>query len=302
MRTDFPELGAASKDTYLAWLREVCRRTAHTILHWMRVGFVHGVMNTDNMSVLGLTIDYGPYGWLEDYDPSWTPNTTDAEWRRYRFGAQPQVALWNLGKFANALLPLVEDVPALEQALSVYNETFASGWQTMMAGKLGLVQYCPSTDDALVGDLLTLLQSSETDMTIFYRSLCLLDSSAGAAEETLLAPFMAAYYRPETLSAEQRQLTLSWLKRYTERLRQQGLPDRERQQRMQGVNPKYVLRNYLAQLAIDSAEQGDFGRVTELLDLLRNPYAEQPGRETYAGKRPDWARQRPGCSMLSCSS
>ena len=302
LRTDFPELGSPSKDTYLAWLREVCRRTAHMILQWMRVGFVHGVMNTDNMSILGLTIDYGPYGWLEDYDPNWTPNTTDAEWRRYRFGTQPQIALWNLGKLANALLPLVEDVPALEQALTTYNETFTFGWQAMMADKLGLAHYTASTDDALVSDLLTLLQSSETDMTIFYRSLCLLDSRAGAVEEALLAPFMAAYYRPAALSAEQRQQTLAWVNRYCERLRQQGVPDAQRQQRMQCVNPKYVLRNYLAQLAIDSAEQGDFSLVNEQLDVLRNPYTEQPGKEAYAEKRPDWARQRPGCSMLSCSS
>ena len=171
IRTDFPHLGEPSLDVYLKWFEEVCRRTAEMIVHWQRVGFVHGVMNTDNMSILGLTIDYGPYGWLENYDPNWTPNTTDAAERRYRFGNQPQIAFWNLGQLANAIYPLIEQVEPLQQAINAYKDTFERGWQTMVADKLGLNVYDPATDDELNTELLILLQLVETDMTIFYRKL-----------------------------------------------------------------------------------------------------------------------------------
>src|ERR1700737_2508036 len=136
----FKELGPPSPRVYERWFEEICRRTGVMIAHWMRVGFVHGVMNTDNMSILGLTIDYGPYGWIENYDPNWTPNTTDAQGRRYRFGAQPQIALWDLPPFANARLPLIEEIVPLEEALSAYTETFEACWQQMMAQKLGFGQ------------------------------------------------------------------------------------------------------------------------------------------------------------------
>ena len=150
LRTDFPHLGPPSVAVYIKWFEEICRRTAEMIVHWQRVGFVHGVMNTDNMSILGLTIDYGPYGWLEDYDPHWTPNTTDREERRYRFGHQPQIALWNLVQLANAIYPLIEQVEPLQQALQVYNTGFEQGWQTMMAQKLGLNSFVKETDVELV--------------------------------------------------------------------------------------------------------------------------------------------------------
>jgi serine/tyrosine/threonine adenylyltransferase len=302
IQTDFPDLGPPGKDTYVRWYHEVCQRTALLIAHWMRVGFVHGVMNTDNMSILGLTIDYGPYGWLENYDPDWTPNTTDAQHRRYRFGAQPQVALWNLAQLGNALMPLVEEAEPLEQALNDYGASFQAIWNHMLAEKLGFAEYDAKSHSELMTDLMAILQSAETDMTIFFRRLALIEISVDAREEALLAPFAAAYYQPETLTADQSQHALAWAKQYTATLRTSGMPDEERRSRMQRVNPKYVLRNYLAQLAIDRADQGDFGLVNELLDVLRRPYDEQPDKESFAAKRPDWARQRPGCSMLSCSS
>jgi serine/tyrosine/threonine adenylyltransferase len=259
-------------------------------------------MNTDNMSILGLTIDYGPYGWLEDYDPSWTPNTTDAENRRYRFGAQPQVAMWNLARLASALVPLIGEVAPLEEALSAYSTTFEAGWHKMMAEKLSFRDYRAHTDAELMQELLEVLQLTETDMTILHRRLALVDTTPVASDDALLAPLADAYYQPQSLTAEQRERTLRWLRQYGERVRSDGLPDQERRARMQRVNPKYVPRNYLAQLAIDRAEQGDYGLVNELLDVLRRPYDEQPDKETFSAKRPDWARQRPGCSMLSCSS
>lgn len=308
IRTDFPHLGALTPDNakaiYAAWYEEVCRRTAEMMIHWMRVGFVHGVMNTDNMSILGLTIDYGPYGWLEDYDPNWTPNTTDAGQRRYRYGQQPQMALWNLAQLGNALYPLVEDVDLLQNALNVYSKTFNVGWKAMMAQKLGLNAFELATDDELIKELQAVLQLVETDMTIFYRQLARVERSFAQAadDETLMAPLCDAYYDPEHLTDEQRARIGNWLRHYLARVAQDGTPDAVRRERMHAVNPKYVLRNYLAQLAIDRAEQGDDAMVHDLLELLRRPYDEQPGQDAYAQKRPDWARHRAGCSMLSCSS
>ncbi len=300
--TDFPHLGEPSLDVYLKWFEEVCRRTAEMIVHWQRVGFVHGVMNTDNMSILGLTIDYGPYGWLENYDPNWTPNTTDAADRRYRFGNQPQIAFWNLGQLANAIYPLIEQVEPLQQAINAYKDTFERGWQTMVAGKLGLNAYDPSIDNELNTELLILLQSVETDMTIFYRKLAMLVMDVELSDEALMAPLMEAYYVPEQLTDEYKARLGSWLRLYIKRIQNSGIAEAERIKTMNAANPKYVLRNYLAQLAIDKAEQGDFSMVNELLELLRHPYDEQSGKEEFALKRPDWARQRAGCSMLSCSS
>ncbi len=306
IRTDFPHLGELTPDNakaiYAAWYEEVCRRTAEMIVHWMRVGFVHGVMNTDNMSILGLTIDYGPYGWLEDYDPGWTPNTTDAGQRRYRYGQQPQIAMWNLAQLGNAIYPLVEEVALLQNALNAYSKAFNEGWKAMMVGKLGLHAFEPETDDALLKELQTVLQLVETDMTIFYRNLALVDMDREATDEALMAPLMEAYYDPAQLTGEHRSQIANWLRNYQTRVGQEGTPDAVRRERMHAVNPKYVLRNYLAQLAIDQAEQGEYSMVNDLLELLRRPYDEQPGQEAYAQKRPDWARHRAGCSMLSCSS
>ena len=305
IRTLFPHLGEPSPAVYGQWFAEVCRTTAELMVHWLRVGFVHGVMNTDNLSILGLTIDYGPYGWLEDYDPYWTPNTTDAAGRRYCYGRQPTIAHWNLAQLANALHPLMGDPAPLEQALTDYSRRFEEGWQAAMAAKLGLKAFAADTDTALVQDLLGLLAEVETDMTLFYRHLA--EIPAGTADdrpatETLAAPLMVALYRPDQATAAYLEHLGSWLDRYRARLRHDGLDDRERQQRMDAVNPKYVLRNYLAQLAIDDIAAGNFSLTRELLDVLRHPYDEQPGRERFAEKRPEWARHRPGCSMLSCSS
>lgn len=305
IRNDFPQFGAPSADVYVEWFREVCRTTADMLVHWLRVGFVHGVMNTDNMSIMGETIDYGPYGWLEDYDPGWTPNTTDAANRRYCFGNQSQVAHWNIVKLANALVPLVGEVAPLELALDFYAQTYDAGWEAMMAAKLGLNTYERETDEPLIAELLEVLQLVETDMTIFYRRLAAIDvandqKAVGDAE--LIAALTEAYYVPSQLTDAVQTRIGAWLRRYLARVRRDGTSDEQRKERMNAVNPKYVLRNYLAQLAIDKAEHGDNSLVHELLELLRHPYEEQPQKEEFARKRPDWARQRPGCSMLSCSS
>jgi uncharacterized protein YdiU (UPF0061 family) len=306
IRTDFAHLGEPSKDVYLKWFEEVCRRTADLIVHWQRVGFVHGVMNTDNMSILGLTIDYGPYGWLENYDPDWTPNTTDAQGRRYRYGHQPQIAMWNLTQLANAIYPLIDEVEPLEKALEVYPQTFQAEHQSMMAQKLGFEYFDEKTDKALIDSLLVNLKLVETDMTIFYRQLAnvdtLIDDLGTADIDTLMNPLMDAYYVADQLTDDYKASIGEWLRSYILRVQRDGRSDELRRESMNVVNPKYVLRNYLAQLAIDKSEQGDHAMVNELLEVLRRPYDEQPDREDYFQKRPDWARQRAGCSMLSCSS
>lgn len=299
---DFPHLGAPGTETYLAWFREVCERTADMVVGWMRVGFVHGVFNTDNTSILGLTIDYGPYGWIDDYDPDWTPNTTDAAERRYRFGAQPQIAQWNLLQMANAIYPLINDAEALREILNDYVRIYTDKWEHMRADKLGLAEF-RDDDDTLHQELNRIMQLVETDMTLFYRHLADLSvDDIHADNETLLSPLMPAFYAPDSLSRQDKKAIAAWLRRYLERVRSEGVDDKTRKQKMHRVNPKYVLRNYLTQMAIDKAEQGDYSLVNELLDVMRHPYDEQPEYQQYAAKRPDWARNRPGCSMLSCSS
>jgi len=302
IRTDFPHLGAPSPEVYARWFDEICRATGVLMVHWLRVGFVHGVMNTDNMSILGLTIDYGPYGWLEVYDPTWTPNTTDARGRRYCYGRQGAISHWNLVQLANALYPLIGTTEPLEQSLRDYTQYFEQDWQAMMARKLGLVALEPALDRPLLEELVRLLPEVETDMTLFFRNLALVPKEAGLPAADRIAPLEEAFYRPEQLTPAYRDRLRAWLDRYSERLRRDNLPDHDRRQRMNAVNPKYVLRNYLAQLAIDKVGEGEYSLVDELLEVLRHPYDEQPGKERFAEKRPEWARNRPGCSMLSCSS
>lgn len=306
IRNDFPHLGEPSKAVYAEWFAEVSRLTVKMIIHWMRVGFVHGVMNTDNMSILGLTIDYGPYGWLEDYNPGWTPNTTDAQHRRYGFGNQPQIAQWNLAQLGNALVRLTGEVKPLQAAINQYAEDFAQGYQAMMASKLGLTTSQPDADKALIDDVQQLLMLTETDMTIFFRRLADLPVSEAPAKalsnDELMAPLLDAYYLPEELTDSVKEQIGTWLRAYQARVALEKSSDAERRRQMNAVNPKYVLRNYMAQLAIDDAEAGNHALLWELLELLRHPYDEQPTMEKHAVKRPDWARHRAGCSMLSCSS
>ncbi len=305
--TDFPKIDALSKsktEKYTLMFHEVCRTTSDLMVHWMRVGFVHGVMNTDNMSILGLTIDYGPYGWLEDFDPMWTPNTTDAQGRRYCFGNQPGIAQWNLLQLANAIYPVVGDAKPLQEGLEIAAETYKSSWQTMMAAKLGLQSFDESTDETLTDRLAEVLQLAETDMTIFYRKLAnvpALQTTPPSADDCI-AVLIDAYYLPEQLTPEVKTQIADWVRDYQKRISRDASDEDQRKRRMNEVNPKYVLRNYLAQLAIDKAETGEFSAVADLLEVLRNPYAEQPSRESFAEKRPQWARNRPGCSTLSCSS
>jgi len=277
------------------WFAEVCTRTAALVAQWMRVGFVHGVMNTDNMSVLGLTLDYGPYGWVEDYDPDWTPNTTDAQGRRYRFGTQMQVAYWNLVRLAQALSPLFGEVAPLQAGLDAFQSRFAEEERRHLLAKLGLGEYREG-DEALMAQFLQLLHDGEMDMTLAFRALADVDPDRPEAP-ALEGAFYSAERRARVMPALH-----DWLQRHAARVRDEALPAAGRRRTMQAANPKYVPRNWLLQQAIDRAEQGDVAGIGELLDVLRHPCDEQPGREAFAQRRPEWARERAGCSMLSCSS
>ncbi|MFD2551108.1 YdiU family protein [Bizionia sediminis] len=294
----FSHLGAASKETYLQFFQEVATRTLHMIIHWQRVGFVHGVMNTDNMSVLGLTIDYGPYGWLEDFNFGWTPNTTDSQHKRYRFGNQPNMGLWNLYQLANALYPLIEDATALEAILNKYKTDFELESLVMMRQKLGL-QLEHDQDAQLVQDLETVLQLAETDMTIFFRNLANFKKEQPEQGSALIKD---AFYEPSKITAAIKQQWVHWFEAYAKRLQKETMPHTARQEFMNTINPKYVLRNYMAQLAIDAANQGDYSLIDTFFKLLKQPYHEQPHNQQWFAKRPDWAKYKVGCSMLSCSS
>jgi uncharacterized protein YdiU (UPF0061 family) len=280
---------------------EVAAHTAWLVAEWMRVGFVHGVMNTDNMSILGLTIDYGPYGWLESFDPDWTPNITDASGKRYRFGNQLQVARWNLAQLARALAPLVDDPEPLRRTVEGCAADMASHHRHTSLRKLGLAGRRDTwgEDDELLASLGGLLVDVETDMTVFFRRLARVPVGDVAAG---FAALRDAYYTPDAITAVQHARLRGWLERYAARVAVEGLEDAERRRRMDAINPRYVPRNYLVQQVIEATERGDRAALPELLDVLRRPYDDQPGRERFADKRPDWARHRPGCSMLSCSS
>jgi len=294
----YPQLGKPSKATYINFFAEVASRTLAMIIHWQRVGFVHGVMNTDNMSILGLTIDYGPYGWLENFDFGWTPNTTDRQNKRYRFGNQPNIGLWNLLQLANALYTLVEEPEPFETILNDYKINFDKQSLKMMRSKLGL-ETEDEMDAKLIADLEDCLTLIETDMTIFFR---LLADYEIAFTANGLQQINTAFYQPEKLKGGILEQWKGWFNTYDLRLQKESLTNNQRKAIMHKVNPKYVLRNYMAQLAINDADKGDYNLINELFQLLKQPYAEQPEHEKWFAKRPDWARHKVGCSMLSCSS
>tara|TARA_B100000683_G_scaffold48583_6_gene45663 strand:- start:1942 stop:3435 length:1494 start_codon:yes stop_codon:yes gene_type:complete len=271
------------KNRISMWLDEIIDTTVEMVIDWMRVGFVHGVMNTDNMSIHGHTIDYGPYGWIEDFDPNWTPNTTDASTLRYRFGHQPRIALWNIARLLEAISPLVEDRSMLQEKINDAQEKMALSHEKMWVNKLGLKQY----DEELVLELVELMYQDKADMTMFFRLL----SSLSKPELHQLEP---AFYNVQTSNHVNWNI---WLNKYLSNTYD------ENRAKMNLINPKYVLRNWMAQLAIDDAEKEDYAKIELLTNLLKDPYGENHDFEKdWFRRRPEWALNRPGCSMLSCSS
>jgi uncharacterized protein YdiU (UPF0061 family) len=284
----YPEL-QETVEPYLELLREVVRRTARLIAQWQLVGFAHGVMNTDNMSVLGLTLDYGPYGFLDDYDPGFICNHSDHQ-GRYAFDKQPDIGLWNLSCFAQALLPLLhQDGEAAAEraraALGEYRPALMGAWSRGMAAKLGL-RDAREGDGALIGGLLDRMQGNQVDYTNCFRALGELRLDDPAAD----APIRDQFVDRSAFDA--------WAVDYRARLAGEQSVDADRRRGMHAVSPKYILRNYLAQQAIDMAERKDFSEIDRLLGLLRRPFEEQPQSEAYAAPPPDWGRR----IVVSCSS
>jgi uncharacterized protein YdiU (UPF0061 family) len=295
----FPHIKKEGVEKYLAFFKEVTETTLKMIVHWQRVGFVHGVMNTDNMSIHGITIDYGPYGWLEDYNSGWTPNTTDNQHKRYRFGKQPEIALWNLYQLANALYPLIKEAKPLEIILDAFSTDYEKEYLNMMQNKLGF-RIKKEQDAVLFQSLTQLLERVETDMTIFFRNLSSVTKTDLA--ETAFNTIKDAFYNEKGLDEIILKDWHDWLEKYSIRINEEIISDSERKEQMNKVNPKYVLRNYMAQLCIDDADKGDYSLLNELFEMLKNPYDEQLNFQKWFAKRPDWARDKVGCSMLSCSS
>ncbi len=298
IREYFHEIDAkfSGEEKVAAFLNEVAERTARLMSQWMRVGFVHGVMNTDNMSVLGLTLDYGPYGFVEDFDPRFTPNTTDSEGRRYCFGAQPHVALWNVERLAVALSPLFSSEKPLADAVAAFAKRFDRETVEMLARKFGFDAIRDEADDVLVQDAFALMQRAELDFTIFFRALALLDAESPRVE--VLAP---AAYRDEVFAACRADLE-AWLARYASRVAKNQGSALDRRRSMNATNPSVVFRNYLAQEAIDDVMGGSTTKLESLMRAFERPYDDGEEQRAIASRRPEWARVRAGCSMLSCSS
>lgn len=299
VRNYYKDIQTEGKEKYIEFFKTVVNDSLEMVVHWQRVGFVHGVMNTDNMSILGLTIDYGPYGWLEGYDPNWTPNTTDSQHHRYAYGNQPGIVLWNLVQLANALYPLIEEAKPLEDILESYQKNFDKKYVEMMSQKLGLAEINADVEQ-LIEDLEQNLQLTETDMTIFFRELPRVQKKNTAQEA--FQKIHKAFYKPLELAGSVTDAWTTWFTKYIERLQIETDKDETRKFKMYDVNPKFVLRNYMAQLAINAANKGDYTVINELYEVLKRPYNEQPEYEKWYAKRPEWARNKVGCSMLSCSS
>lgn len=280
----FAEFQSAD-NPYLELFREIVRRTASMIAQWQAVGFAHGVMNTDNMSILGITFDYGPFGFMEEFNPAYICNHSD-HGGRYAFHQQPGIAMWNLNALAQTFIDLVPQ-QQLVDTLKQYQHQLLDAYHKKMYSKLGLLVATPE-DQALVTQLIELLTANHPDYTIFFRTLSNLELNGD--REAILSDIRNLFIDRDQAD--------KWLKLYEARLRQQVDSDKSRQLRMKAHNPKYILKNYLAQQAIERAQAGDFSEVETLLKLLKKPFDEQPEYEQYAGFTPDWGKQL----EISCSS
>jgi len=274
----FPEW-AAEHNRYLKLFTQTVENTAKMIAQWQAVGFSHGVMNTDNMSILGDTLDYGPFGFLDSYNPNFICNHSDSH-GRYSFKNQPSVGLWNLNALATSLMSLLSS-DELIAVLKTYEPHYLAHYRALMAAKLGLLEY-RDDDEQLLNSLLELLQKNAVDYSLFFRQLC----TFSATDQSVRDHFI------DRIAFD------LWAEQYLQRLVQQPLTDQQRCAQMLRTNPKYVLRNYMAQAAIEKAQQGDYSEVNLLLRVLQNPFDEHPEAEKYAGLPPDWADH----ISVSCSS
>jgi uncharacterized protein YdiU (UPF0061 family) len=279
----YPEL-QGQPQPYKALLAEATRRTAEMIAWWQAVGFMHGVMNTDNMSILGITLDYGPFGFMEAFDPRHICNHTDQQ-GRYAYSMQPQVGNWNCHALGQALLPLIGDVDETKEALAAYQPAFAQKMDALLHAKLGLATTQPD-DGKLFDQLFGIMAASHVDFTLFFRRL----GDLQFADAVMDGPIRDLFIDRAAFD--------QWAVQYRARLLQENSNDVQRRLAMHRANPKYVLRNYLAQQAIEKAQIKDFSEVQHLLAVLEHPYDEQPENERYAALPPDWASGL----EVSCSS
>jgi serine/tyrosine/threonine adenylyltransferase len=297
LRNHFPDINAGAPDAVAQLFDSVCQRTANLIAQWMSVGFVHGVMNTDNMSILGECIDYGPYGWLEKYDLQWTPNTTDAEGRRYCYGNQPAIGQWNLARLGNALYPLIWDVEPLQASLSAYNHAFHAQWNRLLAAKLGLPEEVLQANPLCYQQLVHVLSAMEMDFNLFFDALTRIAQRGGDAGAPESLPALSACsYHPQPDAGVLR----DWLHLYQSLADEKPLAQRAAV--MRAANPVFILRNHLVQDVIDAAEAGDYMPLQEIFNRLKTPYADSPDDARWVRKCPPESMRRAGCSMLSCSS
>ncbi|WP_417335714.1 protein adenylyltransferase SelO [Halobacteriovorax marinus] len=293
----YPEIKEQGDQKIVSFFREVSKRTSRMISEWMRVGFVHGVMNTDNMSILGLTIDYGPFSFLDNFDPSFTPNTTDLPGRRYAFAKQPSIALWNLQRFAESLMPLMQETNLLEDEVSNFKEYYTTDYYQMMSRKYGLSNLKTEEGEEFLDQMRSLLYDCKVDMTLFFQYL--IDLARGeASREEVMNHFNECFYR-ELSESEQREF-YNLIKVYKSFLEKDSLTTSESRQIMSEANPRFILRNYLLQKASEELEDGDDTLFNELFLALKNPYSK--GSDKFFCKRPKWAENKAGSSMLSCSS
>ncbi|HEV7347161.1 protein adenylyltransferase SelO [Telluribacter sp.] len=291
----YPHIQGEGTERVTAWFREVVERTASLTVEWLRVGFVHGVMNTDNMSILGLTIDYGPYSFVDDYDPNFTPNTTDLPGRRYAFGRQHTVAYWNLGCLASAIAPLFSDTALLQEVLDGYREIFYDKFYAMMGNKLGLDEI-KEEDKEIIAQVEKVLTSLNPDMTIFYQLL--IDLPEVASEQQVVEHFRESFYHEP--NPADRELLFNTMIAYWQRVQMNNCSREKSQEQMRRSNPRFILRNYLLHQAIEGLEKGDDELFVKLQQAMKEPYSSK--FDEFFARRPDWASQKAGCSMLSCSS
>lgn len=259
----------------------VAKKTATLIAKWQAFGFAHGVLNTDNMSITGHTFDYGPYGFMENYDPHYICNHSDDQ-GRYAFNRQPAIGHWNLQALAQALSPLLSD-KAPSKMLETYQTTFLDHYHQLMSEKLGLSQLKPN-DKSIYQDLLDLMEGYQVDYSLFFRHLSQYEDGAPPSNLAILKS-CADEFEP-------------WFKRYNDHLKGASLDNDKRAKEMCALNPKYILRNYLAQRAIQASEQGDHSELNQLYQVLKTPYEERPQYNGYAKEAPDWGKNM----QISCSS
>lgn len=288
----FPEVSSEDIPTkYIDWFQAICDRTLKMIIDWYRVGFVHGVMNTDNMSILGLTIDYGPYSMMDGYDLEFTPNTTDLPGRRYAFGKQGQISHWNLATLANAIFPLINDAEVLEKILDDFGKQFWVKHDKMLADKFGFDEVL-AEDEKFFTEWQQMMQDLNLDYTIFFQQL------EKPTSEIKTEDFKDSFYR--NLNEIELKKLSDFIEKYQMRKLQNNISETESLELMSKTNPKFILRNYLLFEAIQDAENGNYEMFFKLKKALENPYENL--FPEFNKKRPSKYDNQRGSSQLSCSS